>query len=97
LILPFSAMTVRQSFLDETAFALADQLLDGASSSSTIGVVSTPSVFIALKNRLRFWPVQDRPKLVLFEHDHRFSVFPEFVFYDFQRPLQLPRIAALIC
>ncbi|GKU02678.1 nadh-ubiquinone oxidoreductase 40 kda mitochondrial [Fusarium langsethiae] len=77
-------------FLDETAFALADQLLDGASSSSTIGVVSTPSVFIALKNRLRFWPVQDRPKLVLFEHDHRFSVFPEFVFYDFQRPLQLP-------
>ncbi|KAL6923826.1 hypothetical protein FSHL1_001075 [Fusarium sambucinum] len=77
-------------FLDETAFALADQLLDGVSSSSTIGVVSTPSVFIALKNRLRFWPVQDRPKLVLFEHDHRFSVFPEFVFYDFQRPLQLP-------
>ncbi|KAF4334557.1 NADH-ubiquinone oxidoreductase 40 kDa subunit mitochondrial [Fusarium beomiforme] len=67
-------------FLDETAYALADQLLDGASSSSTIGVVSTPSVFIALKNRL----------LVLFEHDHRFSVFPEFVFYDFQRPLQLP-------
>ncbi|KAF5609844.1 NADH-ubiquinone oxidoreductase 40 kDa subunit mitochondrial [Fusarium subglutinans] len=77
-------------FLDETAFALADQLLDGASSSSTIGVVSTPSVFIALKNRLRFWPLEDRPKLVLFEHDHRFSVFPEFVFYDFQRPLQLP-------
>ncbi|KAM0360260.1 hypothetical protein HYE67_006356 [Fusarium culmorum] len=77
-------------FLDETALALADQLLDGASSSSTIGVVSTPSVFIALKNRLRFWPVEDRPKLVLFEHDHRFSVFPEFVFYDFQRPLQLP-------
>ncbi|KIL94457.1 hypothetical protein FAVG1_03021 [Fusarium avenaceum] len=68
----------------------ADQLLDGASSSSTIGVVSTPSVFIALKNRLRLWPIEDRPKLVLLEHDHRFSVFPEFVFYDFQRPLQLP-------
>ncbi|KAI6748459.1 hypothetical protein HG530_015495 [Fusarium avenaceum] len=75
---------------DETALALADQLLDGASSSSTIGVVSTPSVFIALKNRLRLWPIEDRPKLVLLEHDHRFSVFPEFVFYDFQRPLQLP-------
>ncbi|KAM0243867.1 hypothetical protein ACHAP5_006819 [Fusarium lateritium] len=77
-------------FLDETALALADQLLDGALSSSTIGVVSTPSVFIALKNRLRLWPIGDRPKLVLLEHDHRFSVFPEFVFYDFQRPLQLP-------
>ncbi|KAF4983817.1 hypothetical protein FZEAL_854 [Fusarium zealandicum] len=67
-------------FLDDTAFALADQLLDGASASSTIGVLSTPSVFVALKNRL----------LVLFEHDNRFGVFPEFVFYDFQRPLQLP-------
>ncbi|EEU35042.1 uncharacterized protein NECHADRAFT_37472 [Fusarium vanettenii 77-13-4] len=77
-------------FLDETAFVLADQLLDGASASSTIGVLSTPSVFVALKNRLRHWPVEDRPKVVLFEHDHRFSVFPEFVFYDFQRPLQLP-------
>ncbi|WZH46522.1 Protein-lysine N-methyltransferase EFM5 [Fusarium acuminatum] len=77
-------------FLDETALALADQLLDGVSSSSTIGVVSTPSVFIALKNRLRLWPIEDRPRLVLLEHDHRFSVFPEFVFYDFQRPLQLP-------
>ncbi|KAJ3528849.1 hypothetical protein NM208_g10018 [Fusarium decemcellulare] len=77
-------------FLDDTAFILADQLLDGASASSTIGVLSTPSVFVALKNRLRHWPVEDRPKLVLFEHDHRFNVFPEFVFYDFQRPLQLP-------
>ncbi|KAM0194863.1 hypothetical protein ACHAPI_006872 [Fusarium lateritium] len=38
----------------------------------------------------RLWPIGDRPKLVLLEHDHRFSVFPEFVFYDFQRPLQLP-------
>ncbi|KAF5008809.1 hypothetical protein FDECE_4922 [Fusarium decemcellulare] len=77
-------------FLDDTAFILADQLLDGASASSTIGVLSTPSVFVALKNRLRHWPVEDRPKLVLFEHDHRFNVFPEFVFYDFQRPLQIP-------
>ncbi|KAF4463579.1 NADH-ubiquinone oxidoreductase 40 kDa subunit mitochondrial [Fusarium albosuccineum] len=34
--------------------------------------------------------VADSPKLVLFEHDHRFNVFPEFVFYDFQRPLQIP-------
>ncbi|KAM5366380.1 hypothetical protein ACJZ2D_010571 [Fusarium nematophilum] len=77
-------------FLDETAYVLADQLLDDASAGSTIGVLSTPSVFVALKNRLRHWPVADRPKLVLFEHDHRFSVFPEFVSYDYQRPLQLP-------
>ncbi|KAM5341641.1 hypothetical protein ACJ41O_014672 [Fusarium nematophilum] len=39
-------------FLDETAYVLADQLLDDASAGSTIGVLSTPSVFVALKNRL---------------------------------------------
>jgi putative N6-adenine methyltransferase len=27
---------------------------------------------------------------VLLEHDDRFGVFPEFVFYDFQQPLKLP-------
>lgn len=32
----------------------------------------------------------DRPKLVFFEHDHRFDVFPEFVYYDFQHPMKLP-------
>ncbi len=32
----------------------------------------------------------DGPKLILLEHDSRFSVFPEFVFYDFQQPLKLP-------
>lgn len=28
--------------------------------------------------------------MYLLEHDQRFSVFPEFVFYDFQQPLKLP-------
>jgi hypothetical protein len=31
-----------------------------------------------------------RPKLVLLEHDQRFGVFPEFVFYDFAQPVRLP-------
>lgn len=30
------------------------------------------------------------PKLYLLEYDSRFSVFPEFVFYDFRKPLILP-------
>lgn len=30
------------------------------------------------------------PKLILFEHDERFGVFPEFVYYDFRQPLKLP-------
>lgn len=33
---------------------------------------------------------QTRPKVVLLEHDMRFNVFPEFVFYDFQQPFKLP-------
>jgi len=31
-----------------------------------------------------------RPKLLLLEHDNRFSVFPEFVFYDYAHPFKLP-------
>ena len=32
----------------------------------------------------------DRPKIYLLEFDERFSVFPEFVHYDFHKPLKLP-------
>ncbi|CAM1503744.1 Fc.00g013350.m01.CDS01 [Cosmosporella sp. VM-42] len=68
-----------------------DQLLDGATANTTIGVLSTPSVFVALKNRLKQRSNdEDLPKLVLFEHDDRFNVFPEFVYYDYQQPLKLP-------
>jgi hypothetical protein len=28
--------------------------------------------------------------VVLLEHDNRFAVFPEFVYYDFAQPLKLP-------
>ena len=34
---------------------------------------------------------EERPRLFLLEFDKRFEVFPEFVFYDFQKPLKLPR------
>ncbi|KPM38548.1 NADH-ubiquinone oxidoreductase subunit, mitochondrial [Neonectria ditissima] len=77
-------------YLDDSAAILAEQLLHGASSATTIGVLSTPSVFVALKNIVRKQSAQDRPKLVLFEHDDRFNVFPEFVFYDYQQPFKLP-------
>lgn len=32
-----------------------------------------------------------KPQLYLLEYDRRFSVFEEFVYYDFQQPLKLPR------
>jgi len=36
-------------------------------------------------------PADEKPKLYLLEFDRRFEVFPEFVFYDFNNPLNLPR------
>ncbi|KAF7563722.1 hypothetical protein G7046_g363 [Stylonectria norvegica] len=75
-------------YSDESALILADALLEDATPQTTIAVLSTPSVFIALKNRVRRLSI--RPRLVLLEHDPRFDVFPEFVMYDFQQPLKLP-------
>ncbi|KAI1454628.1 putative N6-adenine methyltransferase-domain-containing protein [Annulohypoxylon moriforme] len=79
-------------YSDETATLLAKQLLDGITEDEVIAVVSTPSVFIALKNLLnKADATHPKPKQVyLLEHDQRFAVFPEFIFYDFQQPIKLP-------
>ncbi|KAH6614739.1 putative N6-adenine methyltransferase-domain-containing protein [Chaetomium sp. MPI-SDFR-AT-0129] len=80
-----------ESYADETADLYAQELLDGVTADSTIAVVSTPSVFVALKKALRSAPPeQPKPKLLLLEHDNRFGVFQEFVYYDFAQPLKLP-------
>jgi hypothetical protein len=39
-------------YKDETANLYARQLLEGATEDTTIAIVSTPSVFVALKNIL---------------------------------------------
>jgi len=39
-------------YSEETANLLATELLDGATADMTIGIVSAPSVFVALKNML---------------------------------------------
>ncbi|KAI1635790.1 putative N6-adenine methyltransferase-domain-containing protein [Biscogniauxia mediterranea] len=79
---------------DETANLFARQLLDGADDDTVIAVVSTPSVFVALKNLLTRAAAEGKqvpkPKIYLLEHDRRFAVFPEFVFYDFMKPMTLP-------
>ncbi|KAK4068472.1 uncharacterized protein Triagg1_7411 [Trichoderma aggressivum f. europaeum] len=77
-------------YSEETANILATELLRDATSDMTIGVVSAPSVFVALRNLLRDRSDDEKPKLVLLEHDNRFGVFPEFFFYDFQQPVKLP-------
>ncbi|KAI1371913.1 putative N6-adenine methyltransferase-domain-containing protein [Hypoxylon crocopeplum] len=79
-------------YSDETATLLAKQLLHGVREDEVIAVVSAPSVFVALKNLLNTADANTpKPqKVYLLEHDQRFSIFPEFVFYDFQQPIKLP-------
>ncbi|KIH88984.1 n-6 adenine-specific DNA methyltransferase 2 [Sporothrix brasiliensis 5110] len=78
-------------YSDETATVLARQLLDGTDASSLIVVVSTPSVFIMLKNIAKTISAESRPRMLLLEHDKRFAVFgDEFIFYDFNEPTNLP-------
>ncbi|KAM0249375.1 hypothetical protein ACHAQJ_009091 [Trichoderma viride] len=77
-------------YSDDTANTLATELLRDATSDMTIAVVSAPSVFVALKNILRSKSDDEKPKLILLEHDNRFGVFSEFYFYDFQQPVRLP-------
>ncbi|KAI8627504.1 putative N6-adenine methyltransferase-domain-containing protein [Xylariaceae sp. FL1651] len=78
-------------YSDETANLLANQLLEGARDDSVIAVVSTPSVFVALRNIIASTEYTGpKPKTYLLEHDRRFAVFPEFLFYDFAQPFKLP-------
>ncbi|KAI2777862.1 N(6)-adenine-specific DNA methyltransferase [Daldinia loculata] len=79
-------------YSDETAILYAKQLLDGIREDEVVAVVSVPSVFIALKNLLNAADANTpKPKkVILLEYDQRFSVFPEFIFYDFLHPIKLP-------
>ncbi|KAM0324540.1 hypothetical protein ACHAQA_007925 [Verticillium albo-atrum] len=78
-------------YSDETAMAYANELLRDADETDTVAVISTPSVFVALKNLLaKYSPDQPKPKVVLLEHDDRFKVFSEFIWYDFAQPFKMP-------
>ncbi|KAI0503331.1 putative N6-adenine methyltransferase-domain-containing protein [Xylaria bambusicola] len=78
-------------YSDETANLLGHQLLIGTSDDSVVAVVSTPSVFVALRKiTTAAGYTGPKPKMFLLEHDYRFAVFPEFVFYDFAEPFKLP-------
>ena len=78
-------------YSDETAKALAQQLLDGAGKDTRIAVVSAPSAFLQLKNLLSAVEVERRPQVYLLEFDERFLIFKnEFVKYDFASPTKLP-------
>ena len=91
MICPVRPGSRTQKYTEETANALAKELLDGAEPDTKIAVVSAPSVFVAMKNLLAGWAEDKRPKVFLLEHDERFGVFGnEFMFYDYNKPFELP-------
>jgi hypothetical protein len=68
-------------------------LLEGAEPHSKIAVVSTPSVFIQLKNLLAGVETSQHPTIRLLEYDERFAIFKEFIPYDYTLPLKLSGIS----
>lgn len=92
-----STSTSTVQYSDDTAASIARELLDGATAETRIAVVSAPSVFVALKNILASQPSDaPKPHLTLLEHDNRFAVFHEFVFYDFRQPIKLPGTSSVL-
>lgn len=77
---------------ESTARALAQQLLDGADSNTSIAIVSAPSVYVALRNLLAEQEQSvPKPPIKLLEFDKRFEIVgADFVPYDFWQPLKLP-------
>ena len=78
-------------YTEATATTLAEQLLDGATSQTSIAIVSAPSAYVAVHNLLTALPLAERPTVKLLEFDRRFEVLgSDFVYYDFAKPLALP-------
>ncbi|XP_069496042.1 EEF1A lysine methyltransferase 1 isoform X2 [Ambystoma mexicanum] len=74
-------------YSDETALQLAKEAIAAAGKGGRIACVSAPSVYQKLKDL----KCEDYYACVL-EYDKRFSVYgEEFIFYDYNYPLNLPK------
>ncbi|XP_041624254.1 EEF1A lysine methyltransferase 1 isoform X2 [Vulpes lagopus] len=78
-------------YSQETAFHLAKEAIAAAGEHGRIACVSTPSVY----QKLRALHREDF-SVYIFEYDKRFAIYgEEFIFYDYNNPLDLPeKIAA---
>nr|XP_033804991.1 EEF1A lysine methyltransferase 1 [Geotrypetes seraphini]XP_033804992.1 EEF1A lysine methyltransferase 1 [Geotrypetes seraphini]XP_033804993.1 EEF1A lysine methyltransferase 1 [Geotrypetes seraphini] len=73
-------------YCDETALCLAKEAVAAAGKNGRIACISAPSVYQKLKEL----NTEDLSMCIL-EYDRRFSVYgDEFVFYDYNDPLNLP-------
>jgi hypothetical protein len=70
----------------KTCEILAQEAIQNTTKGQSIGCLSSPSAFLALRK------IGPERTLYVFEFDKRFNVFEEFVFYDFNEPLELPEM-----
>ncbi|KAM4860153.1 EEF1A lysine methyltransferase 1 isoform 1-T2 [Thomomys bottae] len=78
-------------YSQETALRLAQEAITAAGEGGRVACVSAPSVY----QKLRALDRQD-VSVYIFEYDRRFAMYgEEFIFYDYNHPLDLPdKIAA---
>ncbi|XP_039719066.1 EEF1A lysine methyltransferase 1 isoform X1 [Pteropus medius] len=77
-------------YSQETALRLAQEAIAAAGEGGRVACVSAPSVYRELRELCG-----GRVSACVFEYDRRFAVYgPDFVFYDYARPLDLPRHVA---
>ncbi|XP_023408880.1 EEF1A lysine methyltransferase 1 isoform X2 [Loxodonta africana] len=78
-------------YSQETALRLAEEVIAVAGEGGRIACVSTPSVYQKLRELHR-----EDFSVCIFEYDKRFAIYgEEFIFYDYNNPLDLPeKIAA---
>ncbi|KAF8250269.1 N-6 adenine-specific DNA methyltransferas-like protein 2, partial [Wilcoxina mikolae CBS 423.85] len=76
-------------YSDETASALAEALLEGATEDTVIGLVSAPTVYVKIREWKSTGRISKNITVKLFEFDQRFAVFKDdFIPYNFQHPLR---------
>uniref|UniRef100_K7AG74 EEF1A lysine methyltransferase 1 n=1 Tax=Pan troglodytes TaxID=9598 RepID=K7AG74_PANTR len=78
-------------YSQETALQLAQEAIAAVGEGGRIACVSAPSVYQKLRELCR-----ENFSIYIFEYDERFAMYgEEFIFYDYNNPLDLPeRIAA---
>ncbi|CAK6442981.1 unnamed protein product [Pipistrellus nathusii] len=73
-------------YSQETALHLAKEVTAAAGEGGRVACVSTPSVYLKLRELHR-----EDLAVHLFEYDRRFSIYgEEFIFYDYNNPLDFP-------
>nr|XP_034354177.1 EEF1A lysine methyltransferase 1 isoform X2 [Arvicanthis niloticus] len=73
-------------YSQDTALRLAQEAVDAAGEGGRIACVSAPSVYQKLRELHR-----EDISVYIFEYDRRFAIYgDEFIFYDYNNPLDLP-------